>query len=61
MRYKTLGFKWLFKHSTTHQVWCNWTGKYSAIPNVSYRQNVVRLHSKTPEHRRKIQKNVVNL
>ena len=41
MRYKTLGFKWLFKHSTTHQVWCNWTEKYSAIPNVLYRQNVM--------------------
>ena len=26
-RYKTLGFKWLFKHSATHQVQCNWTGK----------------------------------
>ena len=25
-RYKTLGFKWLFKHSATHQVLCNWTG-----------------------------------
>ena len=26
-RYKTLGFRWLFKHSATHQVRCNWTGK----------------------------------
>lgn len=26
-RGKILGFKWLFKHSTTHQVRCNWTGK----------------------------------
>lgn len=26
-RYKTLGFKWLFKYSATHQVRCNWTGK----------------------------------
>jgi hypothetical protein len=26
-RYKTLGFKWLIKHSATHQVRGNWTGK----------------------------------
>ncbi len=32
-RYKTLGFKWLFKLSATHYVRCNWTGKYPAIPN----------------------------
>lgn len=25
-RYKTLGFKWLFERSATHQVRCNWTG-----------------------------------
>jgi len=24
--HKTLGFKWLFEHSATHQVRCNWTG-----------------------------------
>jgi hypothetical protein len=36
--YKTLGFKWLFEHSTPHQVCCNLTGKCPAIPNVSYTQ-----------------------
>ena len=36
-RYKTLGFKWLFERSTSHQVRCNSTGKSPAIPNVSYR------------------------
>ena len=25
-QYKTLGYKWLGKHSTPLQVWCNWTG-----------------------------------
>ena len=25
--HKTLGAKWLFKLSATHQVWRNWTGK----------------------------------
>jgi len=33
MRYKTLGFKRLFKHSATHQVQCNWRGEKPAIPN----------------------------
>jgi len=32
-RYKTLGFKWLFKRSATNQVRCIWIGKESAIPN----------------------------
>ncbi len=26
-QYKTLGFKWSFKHSAPHQFRCNWTGK----------------------------------
>lgn len=33
MRYKTLGFKWFCKHSAPHQVLCNWTGRWHAIPN----------------------------
>lgn len=32
-RYKTLGFRWLFKLSAPHHVRCNLTGKSSAIPN----------------------------
>ena len=39
--YKTLGFKWLFKHSATHQVRCNWTGKKPAIPNDFIPPNVM--------------------
>ena len=27
IRYKTLGFRWLFEHYATQQVRCNWTEK----------------------------------